>query len=537
MGNYENLKQSITEVIRTNGNQEITGAVLQSTLLTIISTVGANATFAGMATPTTNPGTPDGPVFYLASEGGTYTNFNAIELQDGLSALMWNGSWSSQQIFGVDDVPTAGSDNLVKSGGVQEELALGAVYDVSAKNPTAGVNNDGKWESLSALLEDANLDTLIPISVRKGGMSIKFVQSSDKKYVQYRLMSDTFSTTESDWQGVDEEPTADSDNLVKSGGVYSSTPTITNSSNDSDLDILDDNGNVLVRCENGHIRTKNFSSADVNMEHLVDVGNSENESDIDISDEEGNVITRFRGGHIETKNFDSRKYTHPLISRFKGKSMITFGDSITYGYNTTKKWGNILKTSIEISNYTNPAVSGYQITNIISSIHAASVNYDLVFVWGGTNDWANGNVPMGEMYTGQTGTLILNTDTNTFYGRIASACQLLLSKYPTAEIYFMTPMHRKTFQSQYANDLTPNSAGCYLHQYVQAIKDVTAYYSIPCIDLWSEAGINPNIEAQATAYFNHNVPGESTPDLLHPDANGHIQIAKVVERFIEPYNV
>jgi hypothetical protein len=32
-------------------------------------------------------------------------------------------------------------------------------------------------------------------------------------------MSDTFSITESDWQGVDDEPTANSENLVKSGGV------------------------------------------------------------------------------------------------------------------------------------------------------------------------------------------------------------------------------------------------------------------------------------------------------------------------------
>ena len=118
MGNYEQLKQSVSDVIKTNGNQEITGSILQNVLLTIISSVGANATFAGIATPTTNPGTPDGPVFYLASESGTYSNFNAIELQDGLSILMWNGSWSSQQIFSVDDVPTAGSDNLVKSGGV-----------------------------------------------------------------------------------------------------------------------------------------------------------------------------------------------------------------------------------------------------------------------------------------------------------------------------------------------------------------------------------------------------------------------------------
>lgn len=94
MGNYENLKQSITEVIRTNGNQEITGAVLQSTLLTIISTVGANATFAGIANPTTNPGTPDGPVFYIASEAGTYTNFGNIVVGNEVVILNTsNGSW------------------------------------------------------------------------------------------------------------------------------------------------------------------------------------------------------------------------------------------------------------------------------------------------------------------------------------------------------------------------------------------------------------------------------------------------------------
>ena len=31
-------------------------------------------------------------------------------------------------------------------------------------------------------------------------MTIRFVQSSDNKYVQYRLTATTFSTTESDWQ-------------------------------------------------------------------------------------------------------------------------------------------------------------------------------------------------------------------------------------------------------------------------------------------------------------------------------------------------
>ena len=93
------------------------------------------------------------------------------------------------------------------------ELASQVIYDVSA-------NNDGAtFASLSVLLSSENLSTLIPTAVRCGGMNIRFVQSSDNKYVQYRLMSDTFNTTPANWQGVDDEPTAGSNNLVKSGGV------------------------------------------------------------------------------------------------------------------------------------------------------------------------------------------------------------------------------------------------------------------------------------------------------------------------------
>ena len=94
MGNYEQLKQAVADVIKTNGNQEITGAIMQNTLLSIISTVGSNATFAGIATPTTNPGTPDQNVFYLASEPGIYTNFGGIELIDQVIVLInKSGNW------------------------------------------------------------------------------------------------------------------------------------------------------------------------------------------------------------------------------------------------------------------------------------------------------------------------------------------------------------------------------------------------------------------------------------------------------------
>lgn len=62
---------------------------------------------------------------------------------------------------------------------------------------------------------------------------------------------------------VDVVPTANSNNLVKSGGVYSTTPSITNTATESDLDVSDEDRNVIMRLSNGHIKTKKFDSSKV----------------------------------------------------------------------------------------------------------------------------------------------------------------------------------------------------------------------------------------------------------------------------------
>ena len=94
MGNYKQLKQAIANVIKTNGNQEITGAIMQNVLNTIVSTVGANRTFVGIANKNTNPGTPDGNVFYIAYTAGNYVNFQFgagyLTVKPGELAILYN---------------------------------------------------------------------------------------------------------------------------------------------------------------------------------------------------------------------------------------------------------------------------------------------------------------------------------------------------------------------------------------------------------------------------------------------------------------
>lgn len=105
MANYNNLKDAIKQVIKQNGNQEITGNVLQNSLLSMINSLGNGYQFMGVATPSTNPGTPDQKVFYIASEAGTYANFGSIVLASGeIVAITYNGNWVKNVVCTINDV-------------------------------------------------------------------------------------------------------------------------------------------------------------------------------------------------------------------------------------------------------------------------------------------------------------------------------------------------------------------------------------------------------------------------------------------------
>lgn len=96
MANWIKLKKAIADVIKTNGNEEITGAIMQQTLISIVNNLGSNAQFAGVAVPSTVPEDTDGSVFYLASTQGTYPNFSGIEVDASEMAVFTKntaGTW------------------------------------------------------------------------------------------------------------------------------------------------------------------------------------------------------------------------------------------------------------------------------------------------------------------------------------------------------------------------------------------------------------------------------------------------------------
>ena len=131
MANYSNLKNIIDQVVRTNGQGDITGANLNQTLQQMVTDLGANYQYAGVATPSTNPGSPDQNVFYIATLAGTYSYFNGIVLPKGITVLKWSGSWSSTTLYTVDTGLTPNSEALVQSGTVCSltEINLGTLVN------------------------------------------------------------------------------------------------------------------------------------------------------------------------------------------------------------------------------------------------------------------------------------------------------------------------------------------------------------------------------------------------------------------------
>ena len=139
-------------------------------------------------------------------------------------------------------------------------------------------------------------------------MTISYVQTNDNKYVQARCMAQNFTTDVTKWQGVDDEPTAESENLVKSGGVekvVSSKADIKDAEEGiSDLAVSDEEGYVIAELKNGGVRTKDFDST--KTPNIID---GINNGDFILSDSANNAVLVLRNGHIATKNFNSENIT------------------------------------------------------------------------------------------------------------------------------------------------------------------------------------------------------------------------------------
>lgn len=111
------------------------------------------STYKGLAIPSTNPGIPDGPVFYLTSIPGTYSNFSGIDIKetDGVVILTYNGSsWIKSTL---DVIQKTTFDSVITGKGV---------YSLQGYiNPTGGFSPNADYRATDYLLIDKTNDVKV----------------------------------------------------------------------------------------------------------------------------------------------------------------------------------------------------------------------------------------------------------------------------------------------------------------------------------------------------------------------------------------
>ena len=210
----------------------------------------------------------------------------------------------------------------------------------------------------------------------------------------------------------------------------------------------------------------------------------------------------------------------------KNKRVVFLGDSITQGVGAScdaNAYVNVFKrkSGAEVFNF---GISGTRIAEQSKPSPEPSFDEtferrakkmpkeaDVVVVFGGTNDFGHGDAAFG---------CFEDRSLYTFFGALHSLCRMLIEKYPSSHIVFMTPLHRLS------ENATVNEYGIAckaLRSYVEAIREVCEYYSVPVLDLYATSGMQPSVPIIREMYM---------PDGLHPSDAGAEKIADMLVAYL-----
>lgn len=213
----------------------------------------------------------------------------------------------------------------------------------------------------------------------------------------------------------------------------------------------------------------------------------------------------------------------------RNKKILFLGDSITEGAGSSaaeKRFSDLVAADTgavcincgicgtRIARQTKPSENPRRDQDFISRVESMDKDADIVVVFGGTNDWGHGDAQLGEFES---------RDAYTFYGALHVLYTSLIEKFPAATIVILTPLHRIGENDRMINPERPNNVRL-LKEYVEAIREVAEYYSLPVLDLYKVSGLQPAIPIIKETYM---------PDGLHPNDAGHRILADKIIAFLK----
>lgn len=199
MANYTELKSAISSVIKQNGNNEITGTIVQSVLLSVLNELSTGATYAGLATPNTNPGIPDGNKFYIATQAGIYLNFGAYELKNGIAIISnVSGSWVVQSIdvqSGTETTMEYVKSIFKKKATLVSQVFNGATFNAGTSTTTIPAGQTGESTTFEFIKpQDANKTIMLSVRVISTGAPL--LEAFSAMYLPSNAVQELFKVSD-----------------------------------------------------------------------------------------------------------------------------------------------------------------------------------------------------------------------------------------------------------------------------------------------------------------------------------------------------
>lgn len=142
---------------------------------------------------------------------------------------------------------------------------------------------------------------------------------------------------------------------------------------------------------------------------------------------------------------------------------------------------------------------------------------DLVFVFGGTNDFGHGDAPLGKES---------DKEDTTFYGSLYVLFTDLCKTYGKDKIKIILPLPRYDQNSTKGEFFASKPAGSpVLKDYNDAIKNMAKVFEIELLDFSDNFGIITESGRDANPYISN--------DGLHPNQRGHALLAELLINFLK----
>ena len=182
MASYNELMALINAYINRNGVQAITGQVLNGVLRAMVEQLGRGYTIMGAATRATDPGTPDAPECWFASEPGTYAYFDGIVVSYGEIALLsYNTasmSWEKDVLAEGLTGATATVDDQVGTPSVQTTYNNGVIsfafHNLKGVQGDEGPIGPAGVDSVVVTVDNTSGSPACSVSLNAGVLTLAF---------------------------------------------------------------------------------------------------------------------------------------------------------------------------------------------------------------------------------------------------------------------------------------------------------------------------------------------------------------------------